>query len=59
VTEPIRFGSETISREELTAEMGAAFLCAMAGIDVQALENQAAYQRLGGSGTSGTGARPT
>jgi antirestriction protein ArdC len=43
ITEPIRFGSERYSREELTAEMGAAFLCAMAGTDVPVAENQAAY----------------
>jgi len=43
VTEPVRFGSETYSREELTAEMGAAFLCALAGVDVPTAENQAAY----------------
>jgi len=43
ITEPIRFGSERYSREELTAEMGAAFLCAMTGTDVPVLENQAAY----------------
>ena len=43
ITEPIRFGSEQYSREELTAEMGAAFLCAMAGTDMPVAENQAAY----------------
>ncbi len=43
ITEPIRFGSEEYSREELTAEMGAAFLCAMTGTDLPVLENQAAY----------------
>ena len=43
ITEPIRFGSERYSREELTAEMGAAFLCAMTGTDVPVAENQAAY----------------
>lgn len=43
ITEPIRFGSERYSREELTAEMGAAFLCAMTGTDVPVAENQVAY----------------
>jgi len=43
ITEPIRFGSERYSREELTAEMGAAFLCAMTGTDMPVAENQAAY----------------
>jgi antirestriction protein ArdC len=43
ITEPIRFGSERYSREELTAEMGAAFLCALTGTDVPVAENQAAY----------------
>ena len=43
ITEPIRFGSERYSREELTAEMGAAFLCALTGTDVPVAENQVAY----------------
>jgi antirestriction protein ArdC len=43
ITEPVRFGSERYSREELTAEMGSAFLCAMAGIDMPVLDNSAAY----------------
>ena len=43
VTGPIRFGSEHYSREELTAEMGSAFLCAMTGIDMPVVDNQAAY----------------
>lgn len=38
------FGTETYSREELTAEMGAAFLCAMCGIDTPAIQkNSASY----------------
>lgn len=42
----IEFGSHTYSKEELIAEMGAAFLCARAGIDSPAIEgNQAAYLR--------------
>lgn len=36
------FGSSSYSREELVAEMGAAFLCAYCGID-NTLENSAAY----------------
>ena len=37
------FRSPIYSREELTAEMGAAFLCAQAGIDDPTIENSAAY----------------
>ena len=37
------FRSPTYSREELIAEIGAAFLCAEAGIDDPTIENSAAY----------------
>lgn len=37
------FGSPSYSREELVAEMGAAFLCAFAGIDDPTIQNSAAY----------------
>ena len=37
------FRSPIYSREELTAEMGAAFLCAQAGIGDPTIENSAAY----------------
>ena len=38
------FGSPDYSREELVAELGAAFLCASAGIEnIQAFQNSAAY----------------
>ena len=37
------FRSPVYSREELTAEMGAAFLCAQAGIGDPTIENSAAY----------------
>ena len=40
------FRSPTYTKEELVAEMGAAFLCAEAGIDDPTVENSAAY--LGG-----------
>ena len=44
ITDVAPFGSPVYSREELVAEMGAAFLCGQAGIDAPALEvNQAAY----------------
>ena len=44
ITKLTPFGSPTYSREELIAEMGAAFLCARAGIDVQEVtQNSAAY----------------
>ena len=36
------FGSHDYSKEELTAEFGAAYLCAIAGID-NTLENSSAY----------------
>ena len=37
------FGSAVYSKEELCAEMGAAYLCAEAGISAAVIENQAAY----------------
>ncbi len=37
------FGSEEYSREELVAEMGASFLCAVAGIAPKTLGNSASY----------------
>ena len=37
------FGSAVYSKEELCAEMGAAYLCAEAGISTAVIENQAAY----------------
>lgn len=37
------FGSQSHSKEELVAEMGAAFLCGHAGIVERTLENSAAY----------------
>jgi len=37
------FGSDNYSKEELVAEMGAAMLCGVAGIDSQTLDNSAAY----------------
>lgn len=39
--EPIIFGSESYSEEELIAELSAAFLCAKAGIEL--IDNNAAY----------------
>ncbi len=43
VADPNRFGTECYSREELAAEMDAAFLCAKTGTDLTMLENQAVY----------------
>ena len=43
LTDGTPFGSPTYSREELVAEMGAAFLCAAAGIADPTLQNSAAY----------------
>jgi antirestriction protein ArdC len=40
---PTSFGSESYSREELIAEMTAAMLCGIAGIEQKTLENSAAY----------------
>lgn len=37
------FGSTSYSREELVAEMGAAFLCGHCGIETATIENSAAY----------------
>jgi antirestriction protein ArdC len=45
ISESIHFGSERYSREELVSELGAAFLCAAAGIDNATLEDHAAYLR--------------
>ena len=42
ITEPSYFGSHLYSKEELVAEMGAAFLCGHAGIE-RTIENSAAY----------------
>jgi antirestriction protein ArdC len=38
-----QFGSEPYAKEELIAEMGAAFLCAISGIDNATVDNSAAY----------------
>ncbi len=40
---PAPFGSVDYSREEVVAELGAAFLCSEAGIAPPVIENQAAY----------------
>jgi antirestriction protein ArdC len=40
---PVSFGSESYSKEELVAEMTAAMLCGIAGIEQKTLENTAAY----------------
>jgi antirestriction protein ArdC len=39
------FGSDDYSKEELVAEIGAAFLCAMTGIERTTIKNNAAYIR--------------
>ena len=39
----VHFGSAQYGREELVAEMSAAFLCAESGIDAPTLDNSAAY----------------
>ena len=43
IVDEIRFGSQPYSREELIAEMGAAFLCGHCGIDNTVIENSASY----------------
>lgn len=43
VVEATHFGSETYSKEELTAELTAAFLCATCGIEQQTILNSIAY----------------
>ncbi|MDJ0953373.1 MAG: ArdC-like ssDNA-binding domain-containing protein [Acidimicrobiia bacterium] len=42
-TQLAAFGSEDYSKEELVAEIGAAFLCGHAGIENQTLDNSVAY----------------
>jgi antirestriction protein ArdC len=43
LTTPAAFGSKNYAREELIAEMGAAYLCGISGIVHVTLENSAAY----------------
>jgi len=43
ITEAAAFGSAVYSKEELIAEMGAAYLCAEVGISNAVIANQAAY----------------
>jgi len=43
ILEPSYFGSHEYSKEELVAEMGAAFLCGYCGIENITIENSAAY----------------
>ena len=43
VVDPMRFADHGYAQEELCAEIGAAFLCAHAGIDNATLTNSAAY----------------
>jgi len=43
ITDACRFGSTNYSKEELVAEMGAAFLCATLGIQNKTVDNSAAY----------------
>ena len=40
---PVSFGSESYSKEELIAEMTAFMLCGVAGVEQKTLENSAAY----------------
>jgi antirestriction protein ArdC len=43
INDPIRFGSDPYSREELVAEMGAAFLCGHCEIENTTLDQSASY----------------
>ncbi|MEA1909711.1 MAG: zincin-like metallopeptidase domain-containing protein [Patescibacteria group bacterium] len=43
LTDHDSFGGQNYSREELVAEMGAAFLCGVTGIETQTLDNSGAY----------------
>jgi len=43
ITDPIRFGSDPYSREELVAEMGAAFLCGQCDIGHHTIDQSASY----------------
>jgi antirestriction protein ArdC len=43
ITDAVMFGSHEYSREELIAEMGAAFLCGTAGIENATLKESSAY----------------
>lgn len=43
ILEPSYFGSHEYSKEELVAEMGAAFLCGHCGIEQKTIRNSAAY----------------
>ncbi len=43
VSEPAHFGSDSYSREELVAEMGAAFLCGHGGIEKKTIDQSASY----------------
>ncbi|OPA80243.1 hypothetical protein BVG16_05745 [Paenibacillus selenitireducens] len=43
ITEVAAFGSDTYSKEEFVAEIGAAMLCSVAGIDNSTFNNSVAY----------------
>ena len=43
ITEMASFGSQTYSKEELTAELGAAYLCGVTGISAMTIDNSTAY----------------
>ena len=43
IRDMVSFGSTNYSKEELVAEMGAAFLCGLTGIENKTIDNSAAY----------------
>ncbi|MCY7357993.1 MAG: hypothetical protein LH609_11130, partial [Rudanella sp.] len=43
ITDIAAFGSQTYSKEELTAELGAAYLCGITGISAMTIGNSSAY----------------
>ena len=51
ITDLCPFGSTNYSKEELVAEMGAAFLCGHSGIENKTIDNSAAYFRKVGFGS--------
>ena len=42
-SEPLKFGSDIYSKEELIAELGSSFLCQITGIGKEIINNQASY----------------
>jgi antirestriction protein ArdC len=43
ITDPVKFGSDNYSKEELVAELTACFICNEIGLKPAVIENQTAY----------------